>query len=845
MIEHIEDLDQAVEFVLEKATANNRAHIMAATMTQDDHDKHADALAHHASAIKYYREKPEVKKALEQIAALVPHRSYINKPLKLDQVHAPQISVDDLNKEHPALKGRADHEAIAKAINANLSSAHKAFHSNPDLKALNSHSKRFLAHLSAMLEWHNLQKKGEGAHHQFAGHISGPELEDNHANSKYRGHSTPSATDRTKFRTQSITKAGGAKWHPGLPELTSLEEAAGHPSAGKMKELYPFEQIKVNNEPLKMREFGEKAPEEIHDQDYATNLTRDHKVKTPDGQIVDAMGGYHGSKSAGQNMEHMSRVGVFKKSAESEVSSYFPQASVAHIVLARNLIEVLNPYAAMTDEEFGDYVVSSMSKSLGPSEQASIIAESQMRLEKAARGASGRAPKATATSDNRLADEAHSKGVSDVLGGKVTPLPLTEASERTTKEGERRDELKDIAQASGRTMRRSPFAVPKEIFTDDTYSKVDPEKYKQYVNGEMNEQDHRNQLATYQQVIRHNPEAQKRHRDYVDSHRQMVRESLGQTARGEETATPVVEQRQSLAEAGKLLQAGKITPQEFASMSAQAGKQRAQNVGHKASEAEMTDDEKAIKEQDPSYRPSRPSAAGKAQDKSEKDLTDIAHGKIPSHMLGDKGDMGNFDENHGDAQAKDMIGSKGEEGDGVVGGSVSSAPSPIQLINEHPGFKAYLKMKEHLLSHYKNPAVRKYMEEKLNAHENNPNLDVGKLASTMHFLHRSHNQAQNVAQGQGKMLQDVLSGPESEAGADEGDVGETGKGNANSPESMMTPEQIERLNAARKDKEAQSSAPTPPAADPARTTGLKTSDPEYKKKLMAEIQARENAKKPK
>jgi len=840
MIEDFNDLDEAIEFILEKATANNRAHIMAATMSQEDHDKHGDALAHHSAAIMHYRNKPEVKKALEQLGALVPHRAYINKSLKLDQNHAPQVSVDDLNMEHPAMKSRTDHENIAKAMTANLDAAHKAFHGNKDLQSLNSHSKRFLSHMSAMLEWHNLQKKGEGAHHQFSGHVTGPELEDNHHDSKYRGHSTPSATDRTKFRTQSITKAGGAKWHPGLPELTSLEEAGGHPSAGKMKELYPFHQIKVNAEPLAAKEFKDKDPEEIHDQDFATNLTREHKVKTPDGQVVNAMGGYHGSKSTNQNMDAMSRVGVFKKSEESSISAYFPNTTAAHIVLAKNLIEVLNPYAAMTDEEFGDYVVISMAKSLGKSEQATLIAEATNRLEKAQKQSKD------SNARFRITDAEHKRGVSDVMSGKVHPLPLTDAGERTTKTGEKRTEVQDIEQMGGQKMKRSPYAVPKEVFTDDTYSKVDPQKYHEYVHGEITEQDHRNQLATYQQVIRHNPEAQKRHKSYINIHREQVQSGLGRSTQGDEIAAPVNEHRMSLREAGQALASGKITPQEFAHINSKGSATRAQSVGHKASDAELTDDERKIKEVDPSYSPKRASAAGKAAESSEKDLTSIAGGKIPSHMLADRSDMGNFDDEHSDAQAKDMIGSKGEDGEGSIGGSVTAAPSPIQMINDHPGYKSYLKMKEHLLGHYKNPAVRKYMEEKLLSHENNQNLDVGKLAGAMHFLHRSRQQADKAAGGQGKLMGDIMSGDSAPGEQDAGSPDEApGKGSALSPESMMTPEQTQRLQTARTKKVSTADAPTAPAADPNRTAGVKTADPEYKKKLMAEMQARQDAKQPK
>jgi len=837
MIDLIQGLDAAIEYVLEKSTANSRAHMAAAMMSQDDYDKHADALAHHAGAIEHYRNKPEVKEALDQIGKLVPARSYVNKKIKLDQAKAPEISMEDLNHDHELMQSRSNEnkQAIVNSLNQKLKEAHTAFHGNKDLQALNSHSKRLLAHVAAMTEWHNLQKKGEGAHHQFSAHLQGPELEGNHTDSKYRGHSTPSATDRTKFRTQAITKNSGANWHPGLPELTSLEEVPGHPSNGKMKELYPFKQIKVNKEPLAVKSFGEEGPAQIHEQDYATDLGKEHKVIVPGQQgEVAARGGYHGTKTS--EAHTALPVGGMKKTSDSQLSEYFPEATVAHLVLAKNLIDVMNPYVSMTDSDFGDYVMNSLNKSLRPSEQAAILVEASSRLEKAAKKES-----AVKQGGDGKYEAAHKQGVADVLSGKVTPLPLTEAGQRTEKPGEKRDELEDIAAMSpGRTMRRSPYAVPPEVFTDDTYAKVDPEKYKEWVHGTPNEQDHRNQLATYQQTIRHNPEAQAAHKKFVEAHRELARSGLGQSANEEEGNQPINDHKAVLAQAGKDLQSGKISPQEFASISKDAAKARAGGVTHKAGAAEMTDDEKRVKEADPSYQPKREGVAGKAKMGSEKDLTDIAHGKMPQHMIADKGDMGYGDDS--DMQAKEMMGGRGEDDERMQTGSVSGSPDPVKLINDHPGFKSYLKMKEHLLSHYTNPAVRKYMEDKIGQHENNPNLDVDKLASTFHFLHRSRNQAMKQAEGQSKLLNDIKKEPGQFVEGPEGDVGEVGKGKANTPETMMTPEQIGRLNEARQGKasSANAGAPTPPPADPNRTAGLKTADPEYKAKLMAEYQAKAN-----
>lgn len=766
MLENSNMLDLAVEQALEKSTSNARAHISAATMSQEDHDKHADALAHHAGAIEYYRNKPEVKSLLEKInREAVPLREFVNKPLKLEGGSAPQITADDLNKAHPKLQGRTDHESIAGAINNKLSELHKAFNSNPDIKALSSHSKRFLAHMSAMLEWHNLQKKGEGAHHQFVGKVEGPELQGNYENSKYRGHSTPSATDRTKFRTQSITKQGGAKWHPGLPELTSLEEAGGHPSSGKPKELYPFREIKVNGQALQPHTFTEEAkPAQIHAQDYATNLTKDHQVIAPGEQSpTQAMGGYHGTKGAAQNAANMERVGLFKKSLETDICSYFPNVTRAHYVLAKNLLSTLNPFGDMDDESFGDYVVSAMTNTDSTvSTCAAILAEAESRLEKAKKDEESKPRPALLNRDWH-------KGVEDVMSGKVLPLPhMMEATERSKKDEEKRSELEDLGYQPGQR-KRSPYAVPKEVFTDDTYTKIDPEKYKEWVHGPMTEQDLRNEHATYNSVIKYNPEAQKRHKAYVDMERESSREKLGRATMGFDEEKPHLDHKAILAQAGKDLQAGKITPQEFAQISAESAKKKASLTSRKAASSDLTPEEQRVKEADPTYQPRRAGVGEQAAASSEKDLLSIAHGNVPSHLIPDKESMGSIlGDMHGDAQAREITHQRGgEDGDqGMTVGGISQVPSPIQLINEHPGFKNYLKFKEHMLSHYKSPEVRKYMEDKINQHENDPNMDPDKLAGIYHLLHRAKDQAMREHAGQSKMLRDIVGAPETPAAAE-------------------------------------------------------------------------------
>ena len=746
MFEEINQLDLAIEEALEKSTTNAKAHIAAATMSQGDYDKHADALAHHAGAIEYYRNKPEVKKALEALNNLIPVREYVNKPLKMENTVAPQITKEDLNAEHPLLKGREDIPQEVDRINKDLKTAHGLVQ-HPDVKALSSHSKRFLAHMGSMLEWHNLQKKGEGTHHQFSGKVEGPELQGNFEDSKYRGHSTPSAADRTKFRTQSITKGSGSRWHPGLPELTSLEESVGHPSNGKPKELYPFGEIKINGEKLKPKEFKDTPPDEIHEQDYNTALPSTYNIKKPSGETGKAMGVYMGTKTMGANLEGMKRAGIVEspkpeevKKSTSPVCCYFPNVTGAHYILAKNLLGVLNPFSEMDDESFGDYVATSlMNPEANVSSCAAILAEANGRLEKAKKDNAHHPRLAIPDRDRR-------KGIEDVLSGKVKPLPLSEASERTAKDKEKRSELEDFGYEKGKERKRSPYAVPKDVFTDETYSKIDPKKYQEYVNGDMTDRDLRNEHATYSEVVKHNPEAQKRHNAYIEMERQSARENLKRGGQSDEQpTTPVKDHKATLAQAGKDLQSGKITPDEFAMITADSAQKRAESSTHKAGAKTLTPEEAAVKEKDPEYQPIRLGAAGKAVAESEKEMTDIARGKAAPPAITDaqegipseEGEAAT-DEPEKDytaAQAKELTQQRGE-GEDKPSASVETVRSPADLISSHPGFASYLRFKEHMLSHYKNPAVRAYMEQKINQHENDPNMDSNKLAAVYHVLHR-------------------------------------------------------------------------------------------------------------
>jgi hypothetical protein len=888
MIEHLDNLDDAIEWILSKGSNNIIHHEWGATMTQDEHDAHADALGHHASAIHHYRNKPEVKKALEQIGELVKHRSYVKKPIKLTNKTAPTISVEDLDMNHPSMKSRTDHETIVKALNNHIAAAHKAFHGSADLQKLHSHSDRFLAHLSSMVGFHNLQQAGKLPHAQVAGAVHAPELTDRSArigDSKYR---KSFHAGNGKYTTQSITKGTAAGWDPGLPEITSLEEEHGHSSAGQHKELYPFHEVKVNNKPIEIKAFKEKEePDEIHDRDAHVNLPRHRMVRGADGKVDRAIGTHQGNPSAMRVVEHMERLGTLKKT-EQQASAYFTAATVAHVVLAKNLIQVLNPYAGMTDEEFGDYVRDCQSRTLGPSEQAAIIAETSNRFEKAQaieemhqaspeggviEGA-GDAPSTdlskarNAAEDRRkgdmfvnsrkIPDREHAKGVAEVLAGTVHPLPLPDETDhellgdktpkaRTKKDGEKRDEAEDMTSQLG-MVKRSPYAVPKHVFTDDSYSKIDPDKYKEWVHGEMTENDVRQQIAAYQGAIRHNPKAQQAHQKFVDLHRQNVQEGLGRAA-DPESQTPRVDHGKEAQKLGEARQSG-MTAREMAQRLSESGSKASKASTRKAGEDELTPDEQKIREADPDYKPQRLGSGRKSAASSEKDLTDIAQGKMPAHMLADSNDFGELDSQYGDAQMQEMVGGKGDDGEGVVQGTKTSAPSPVQLINEHPGFKAYLTMKDHMLSHYKTPAVREYMERKLLEHENNPNLDVGKLAAMHHFLHRSRKQAEKASGGLDKLAGDLASVPQGDEGADE----PAGTGKATAPETMMTPEQRQRYDQVKQEKGQTLDRPptskeigdeklAPQAAvDPNRGKGVTTNDPEYKKKLMAEMQAREDSK---
>lgn len=827
MFEHFNQLDEAIELMLEKSTTNVRAHTSAAGMSQDEYDQHKDALEHHSGAIEYYRNLPHVKNKLEHIEnQLVPLRAYIKKPLKLEGASAPQITVDDLHTDHEMLKGRTDLPKIAEEINSHLKNAHDIVNKTPEMVMLRNHSKRFLAHLGSMLEWHNIQKKGEGAHHPFRGHVSGPELEKQYEHSEYRGHSTPSASDPTKFRTQSITKQGGAKWHPGLPELTALEEAHGHKSAGTMKKLYPFREIKVNQAPLNVKTFtAENPPDHIHDRDFATNLTREHKVRYPDGREDSAVGGWHGSKSIETVLNNAEQKGALKKSNDLKCI-YFPKVTTARFVLAKHLINAINPYAGMSDEMFGDYVVASLYKDLRESEQAAILAESVNRLEKA--------KKFSLAGRGAAADSAHRQGMESVLSGKVVPLPRMEVPARTKKEGEKTTELQNLGYAEGER-KRSPYVVPSHVFTDETHSKVDPEKYKKWLSDPATEDDMRAEHASYGEVVRTNPKAREGHKGFVDALRQ-AKQSEDYEGESEPSSQPV-DHKTRLKELSQAHASGKLSTQDYAQMIKESAQQAASQRSGKVAEASLTPEEREVKEADPSYQPRRAGAAEKQGMASEKDLTSIAQGKIPKHLLADKEMFGHQQDEFSEARAKELVkpGKSKDGEEGVASGSTTSGPGPIQMIQEHPGFKAYLKMKEHLLGHYTNPAVRKYMEDKIAQHESQPEVDPAKLAGLFHTMTRARQRADSTARGQSKLMQDIAAAPNVSQAVDEPQEPK-GKGTAEVPETMMTPEQIGRLQEAR-----QAKAATPAASAQVATPGLKTADPEYKKKLMAEYQAKADA----
>lgn len=883
MFEYFNELDKAVEFALEKATRNDRAHMFAALGNQEEYDKHHDALEHHSGAILHYRNLPDVKKWLEAASQLTPHRGYITAPLKLTNKTAPTITVDDLDHEHPEIKGLSDENKQKRVdqLNNAIKSLHANFHGNENLKRLQSHSNRYLGHMTALLEHHNLAKKGEVPHANFVGTLHAPEFTDRPARIKDSKYRSSFHYGDGVYTTQSLTKNGAAGWNPGFPELTSLTESHGHPSTGKAKELYPFHEVRINGKPVVPKTF-ESSPEEIHDTDHRVNLTKDHKVKTPDGRIDNAMGTYSGTKNADKHIANIERLGTFKKSNDSAGCTYFPDASIAHVIFAKNFIASMNPFASMTDEEFGDYVTESLTKSLTPSEQGVMIAESFSRLEKA---------------KSRLTPREHSQGVEDVLSGKVTPLPLPDEGDedllgvkpvfkRTKKEGEKRDELQDIERLSGK-IKRSPYAVPKEVFTDESYSKIDPEKYKAYVHGRMTEEDLRKQIASYRAVLRHNPEAQKAHQNYLDQHVQMARESLKSGLHGsgdEETPemTPDATHAKAMQEAGAhLARTGDM--EAYKKMAAEARKARDSSRRIKSvAEPELSPTEKEIKQIDPSYKVARPSAREKSEEASIGELTSIATGRAgaPSaeekaaRKASEKGakevaqrlaqkSKSQPDEDEDDTTeheksveamgtegaAKEVVrSSKGEDAPSAKQGEIFQLKTPHQLISDHPGFASYLRMKDHLLSPHKDPAVRQYFENMISKEENNENPDPAKLSSIFHTLHRAHERARMTVKGQHKLLTDIASAPSS-ASAAEPETGPEapGKGTAEVPETMMTPEQIGRLQEVRQAKATPAGAEAikiPGAAKPAAAVP-RTADPEYKKKLMAEYQAKADAAKQK
>lgn len=855
MIDNVEDLDLAVEELL-KTTANSAAHMDAATLDQKGYDKRVEALAHHASAIEHYRAQPAVQKHLEELKNLVPHRAYLKKPIKLENSKVPTIGVEDLDASHPEIKGMdyAHKNLRAAELNDKIKRLHTTTHSDPQVKALHEHGARFLAHLVRLTELHNLEKKGEIPHAQFSAHLHAPEITEQSArmqDSKYRGHSHAGGG---KFTTQSVTKNSGALWNPASPEHTALEEHADHGSAGKLKEHYPFAKIKVNGEPLKMRGF-ERDPRLIHSEDAKVNLGKEHLVRHPEtGQKVNAAGIYYGSHSAEHNMKGMERTGqVVKKSEDAEISSYFPNVTVAHYVFAKNLLKAMNPFEAMTDEQFGEFLFASMAKGDAPSQQAAALAEAVSRLEKADKKPKKEhtdAHEADAYRRQKRHENLHQQGVNEILSGKVTPLPMTEAEPRSEKEGEKRDELADVNRGAGFNRKRSPYAVPADVFTDDTYSKVDPEKYKAWVHGGMTEDDLRGEHATYANVVRHNPEAQERHKDFIDRHKEQsqgdlaeFRERTGSAGGGVEAETPVSDHKEKMRKLGEDLKSGKITPQQFAERNAKALKDRSSKVSRDVGGDALTDSEKAVQAADPSYKPRR-SGAGEAAAKGvEKDVTDIAAGRaIPSKYLA----HGGSDES-GAATAKELKGSKAEGG-AAASGSTTASPSPVQLVSDHPGFKAYLQLKDHLLSHYKDPAVKQYMQEKIEKHENNPNFDVARLAGTLGMLHRSQEQAMRAGRGHKKMMQDIVGAtdPVEEGVAIAGEDNSPGKGHSLHPESMMTPAQRQRLDEVRSNKPVTQEGPaaSPPPSAASQTSGkVKVYSPEEKAAFAASRGAKTSPKK--
>ena len=105
-------------------------------------------------------------------------------------------------------------------------------------------------------------------------------------------------------------------------------------------------------------------------------------------------------------------------------------------------------------------------------------------------------------------------------------------------------------------------------------------------------------------------------------------------------------------------------------------------------------------------------------------------------------------------KVKELTQPKGEgDGDKGVQATMEMPQTPMQMIGKHPGFANYLKFKEHMLSHYKDPAVKQYMENKINKYEMAPeeagedgkeSKNMSSLAAIYHVLHRSKHAAEQA-----------------------------------------------------------------------------------------------------
>jgi hypothetical protein len=844
-------LDEATQWLLEK-TSNSLPNQFGIHGTQEEYDKHHDALNYHSGAILHHRADPETQKALATIAAAVPHRNFIER--KIDITNAkkvPTVDATHVNASalHEATGGQMGVDEYVKKANEDIAAAHKAYHGSKGVQALHQHGQRFVHHLALMKELHNLREGGRGTHFKFAAHVEIPELDKKSTESPYAAHSRPSKNNPDYLTTQYITKAGGAGWHPGLPEVTSLEEFGdeygNHPHAGSMKQMYPFENIKVNGENLKPHKF-DAPPDHIHDADFRTALPKSFVVRDAEGKKALAQGVYSGHKSHASNFAGQDSLKTFKKSEDSSLSTMFPDVDRKRLLLAKNLMGIVNPFSSLTDDEFADKLFAKSADELSLSEQAMFLIESESRLEKASKqwrsiDPSVKNTKATVAEPRAMGEFQNPnwrEDVKSVLNGQATPIPRTEANHAVTaKENTKYSEIEDLGYK--RERKKNPFAVPAHVFSDAEQTKIDPQKYLEWVHEPATDNDLHSELLTYGNLIKDHPSAREAHEAYKKQMKSIagpgIKSSLSQEG-AQKIDTPVKDHRATLDEAAKKHQAGEISADEYRKILMDSSKATTSKTKKQTGLSEMSPDEKSITEIDPSYKPTRAGPQEAAVDRTERALTTdkSIFSKPDGDTLDDAEQLDNLpgeqdnDESRklaeenatSDATDADKVADEQEHGKFATSDDAESAKdyasskkdtesgsdqtqtqiqkrhgSMEDFANDNPQYINYLKMRDEALSHVKTPEVRKYLHSLLAQHETGAPGSGAKLAAILHTLHAARDRATKTAHGQTKLLQDVMTAPESQDSSNDNEP--AGKGSSLVPETMLSPEQRQRLGAGR------------------------------------------------